>query len=787
MLCHRFIILYFLVSSFWTFVSCGSSITPKETPPVAVGQTAPVSPIDSVQQEFLSPAELQSYFTGLLGRDASEALADDRLVEAVGIFDKIAVQVSDIDITPRARFMAAYLAGRLGNYERALRELPGLAEELPLLANLAREQAAVAAYKLREYERAITLVSLVDDSSTVAADALLLRADAQRAMENPDAAIASYRQYLERWPAGRRRLEIQSRLIDCLAERVKCGHTEMAKEALERLDGLKAQAPASRWTTAAAQHEQRLLSAANKKIPRKRKETRVALAVYDKASKLMAKMRNAEAERAFARAERLARVNGELSCRARYNQALVISRQRDHERAALKFDAVVEDCRQPSIRVRALYKGGKAYLAAGRYQDAIRLFNDVETDFSAHSFADDARLFAAQCFLELGDRIAFVDRLETLPKIYPAGDMRAEAFWILAKDRIGRNDLAAAREVLSQYYAQFPRESGWYAAGRSGYWLGRVEELLGNTENAAMRYEQVVAGFPLTFYMVLSYNRLASLHSERAKELVGVLNAKGDGKEMRFSRSLLKNFPSLATGIELHRLGLSKQALREFNRLLFEPDLPPEIYWLTAAIMRDAGQYHRAGQFAAHGGKGWRQRYPAGYDFSYWNIAYPVAYEDQVLQSAKDSDVLPELVWAVMREESGFDPKVESWANAIGLMQLILPTARRVGQDLGIKVNRRTLRRPSVNIALGSAYLGHLKGKFKGHPVLMIAGYNAGEGAVQRWLKERPGSELDMFVEEIPYNQTRGYTKRVIATLATYLYLYGEGQHILELDLTLSR
>jgi soluble lytic murein transglycosylase len=550
---------------------------------------------------------------------------------------------------------------------------------------------------------------------------------------------------------------------------------------------LKAQAPASRWTTAATQHEQRLLSAANKKIPRKRKETRVALAVYDKAIKLMAKMRNAEAERAFARAERLARLNGELSCRARYNQAVVISRQRDHERAALKFDAVVEDCRQPNIRVRALYKGGKAYLAAGRYQDGIRLFNDVETDFSAHSFADDARLYAAQCYLALGDRSAFVEKLETLPKIYPAGDMRAEAFWILAKDRIARNDLAAAREVLSQYYAQFPRESGWYAAGRSGYWLGRVEELLGNTENAAMRYEQVVAGFPLTFYMVLSYNRLAALNPERVKEVVGVLNAKGDGKEMRFSRSLLKNFPSLATGIELHRLGLSKQALREFNRLLFEPDLPPEIYWLTAAIMRDAGQYHRAGQFAAHGGKSWRQRYPVGYDFSYWNIAYPVAYEDQVLQSAKESDVSPELVWAVMREESGFDPKVESWANAIGLMQLILPTARRVGQDLGIRVNRRTLRRPSVNIALGSAYLGHLKGKFKGHPVLMIAGYNAGEGAVQRWLKERPGSELDMFVEEIPYSQTRGYTKRVIATLATYLYLYGEGQHILELDLTLSR
>jgi soluble lytic murein transglycosylase len=300
-----------------------------------------------------------------------------------------------------------------------------------------------------------------------------------------------------------------------------------------------------------------------------------------------------------------------------------------------------------------------------------------------------------------------------------------------------------------------------------------------------MRYEQVVAGFPLTFYMVLSYNRLAAFHAGRVKEIFSELNPKGDAEEIRFSRSLVEDFPSLATGIELHRLGLSKQALREFDSLLSEPDLPPEIYWLTAAILRDAGQFHKAGQFASHGGKGWKQRYPAGYDFSYWNIAYPIAYEDQVLQASKESDVPPELVWAVMREESGFDPQVESWANAIGLMQLILPTARRVGKNLGIKVNRRTLRRPSVNIALGSAYLAHLKGKFEGHPVLMVAGYNAGEGAVKKWLKERPGADLDMFVEEIPYSQTRGYTKRVIATMATYLFLYSDNPHMLALDLTL--
>jgi soluble lytic murein transglycosylase len=166
-------------------------------------------------------------------------------------------------------------------------------------------------------------------------------------------------------------------------------------------------------------------------------------------------------------------------------------------------------------------------------------------------------------------------------------------------------------------------------------------------------------------------------------------------------------------------------------------------------------------------------------------MAYPTAYEEEVREAASANGVTPALVWAVMREESGFNPRVESWANAIGLMQLILPTAQRVGRRLGIRATRGTLRDPETNIKLGTAYLAHLKRLFEGHPVFMVAGYNAGEGAVARWLRERKTDDLDIFVEEIPYDQTRGYTKRVIATLATYQLLYGEDHGVLKLDLSL--
>jgi len=156
-----------------------------------------------------------------------------------------------------------------------------------------------------------------------------------------------------------------------------------------------------------------------------------------------------------------------------------------------------------------------------------------------------------------------------------------------------------------------------------------------------------------------------------------------------------------------------------------------------------------------------------------------------VATAAEESGIDPALLWAVMREESGFNVKVESWANAIGLMQLIMPTAKSMGKRLDIKVNKKALRTPETNIRLGAAYLAFLADKFDDHVALMIAGYNAGEGAVARWLDDNPDTELDEFVELIPYHQTRGYTKRVLATLATYKFLYEDDRPLLapELDL----
>lgn len=125
-----------------------------------------------------------------------------------------------------------------------------------------------------------------------------------------------------------------------------------------------------------------------------------------------------------------------------------------------------------------------------------------------------------------------------------------------------------------------------------------------------------------------------------------------------------------------------------------------------------------------------------------------------------------------MREESAFNPDARSVADAIGLMQLIAPTARATARGTQLPSDEEALRRPEVSIALGTRLLSSLRATFPAKPALAIAAYNGGGRAVRRWLADRGGDDFDVFVERIPFEETRAYIKRVLASQAAYAYLY---------------
>ncbi|HEY1535606.1 MAG TPA: lytic transglycosylase domain-containing protein, partial [Polyangiaceae bacterium] len=131
--------------------------------------------------------------------------------------------------------------------------------------------------------------------------------------------------------------------------------------------------------------------------------------------------------------------------------------------------------------------------------------------------------------------------------------------------------------------------------------------------------------------------------------------------------------------------------------------------------------------------------------------------------------------YAIMREESAFDPDAESPADAYGLMQLIVPTAKTMARPLGLPFDRASLKRPSVNVALGSSVLAKYAAAFPENELLAIPAYNAGPNNPKRWLRERPNADFDIWVELIPFVETRRYIKRVLSSRAAYAFLYQRG------------
>jgi soluble lytic murein transglycosylase len=163
---------------------------------------------------------------------------------------------------------------------------------------------------------------------------------------------------------------------------------------------------------------------------------------------------------------------------------------------------------------------------------------------------------------------------------------------------------------------------------------------------------------------------------------------------------------------------------------------------------------------------------PGGKNRGAWECMFPRPYDDVVRTSARTQRLAPELVWSVMRQESAFDPEAVSPAHAVGLMQLLPETARTTATGMGsIDYDDGKLTSPATNVVLGSAYLRELLDKLGGQDALAIAAYNAGPESIQRWLARSKAGSLDVFIEMIPFVETRGYVARVLGNLARYGYL----------------
>lgn len=668
---------------------------------------------------------------------------------------------------PDYAFAYGYAAYKSGRHSTAQATLTNVAENRgALLRDYAALYAAESALAEKKYDEAQRLAALVSPNVPIHGDAIWVLARAlSAASPDSEATERALRGFIGTYGNHRNVSEAKLGLATLHLNR---GDTK--KAAAVFYDIVKS-APLSTEASAAATS----LAAIHPGL--------------DKATKSSVDLSSAEvtmsrAEALFS-AHRSEKVISELSkvwgkleserkCRALYLIARSHTKLRQHSDSLPWYDRLLEKCPDQSWQRRGLYLGGKGAWNAGKRATALTYFEKLFEDHSDHSYADDALYFSARIQREEDRPEAAEALLERQVKEHPSGDMAKDAHWLLVRKMLEAKNYSGVVKYVEGL--QTTGEDDLYTKGRLAYFRARALELAGQKDKARAAYVDVSKSYPLSHYALFALNRLHSGKGDIAcrAEACG-LETKNE--PLPASRADLMNDPRYLRAQTLLAIELASLARGELASLRRQFGEASDL-WRLADRLDAAGAYPISHDITRRHIEGWANHYPTPKVSRRWEIAYPRPFLPIVKKWTQPKPGVDwALAFAIMREESGFSPSIESWANARGLMQLIEPTAERMAKRENMaKFSTEKLFEPDTAIRLGTAYLGYLAEKTAEHPALVIAGYNGGWGNVSSWLDDPNSSDLDLWIEDIPYGQTRKYTKRVLQTYWTYRFLYEDGE-----------
>jgi soluble lytic murein transglycosylase len=454
---------------------------------------------------------------------------------------------------------------------------------------------------------------------------------------------------------------------------------------------------------------------------------------------------NEEALTAYERALELGGLSRSAKRLAERQRAQTLFRMRRYTEATEAFASLPQDGDNRIQHARSRARAGDVEGAA---EELELIADDIRGSQGAY-----AKLLAALLWEGEGEEARAGKTYRSLAN----GRSRhgASAQWRLGWEayRRGRTD-----EALDYFGRLLESAQPGLGKLQARYWMARAREKAGDGE-AAVAFGEIAREFPFSYYGWRASSRAALGANEPVTYRFEPGKAAIRPAELARPRILLE-------------AGLVEEARDELDRLYVRAGGIADRLAL-AELYAEGGDFHKPQRLVVGAYRETLARGPAPGRLELWWHAWPAPYLDSVLgQTDQRTGLAPELVYAIMREESGYRPEVRSVSGARGLLQLMPATAERVAEReslRGFEVD--DLFVPNVNIPLGSAYLGELLTRFSGRESAAIGSYNAGPHRVVEWL-EGSALEDDEWVEAIPYDQTRGYVKRVLRSMHVYRVLY---------------
>lgn len=350
--------------------------------------------------------------------------------------------------------------------------------------------------------------------------------------------------------------------------------------------------------------------------------------------------------------------------------------------------------------------------------------------------------------------------MELVPQVVkmdPVSDPALQHFWDKGWAAYARGDLAAARKLFRFIADTYTHPN---VRRQSEYWFARTIERQGQKAEAKAIYQKLAEAPYADIYALHAVSRGAKRTENKTNPL------KKDGPDWREIAE--KEMPrELQIAYELTALSAMRDAYNEVRRNMRRKNTK-----YAEALLADV--YNAAGNkilMYRSIRRAWPQLATPEQDSApayFIAMYYPRKYAEEIDEHSAKQKLDPNLVRALILQESYYNPKARSRVGATGLMQLMPPTAKEHARRMGISFAISRLENPEVNVRLGTFHLRMLIDMFRGNTYLAVASYNAGQGNVLKWRRGAPSRPIDEFLESIPFQETRNYVKRVTMLRSAY-------------------
>ena len=431
-------------------------------------------------------------------------------------------------------------------------------------------------------------------------------------------------------------------------------------------------------------------------------------------------------------------------------------------------------------RAEALYYLAQTHAKSRQWEAARNAHAEMQRAFPEHTHTRRALVAAGQIARDAKNTFEATNFFRAAVAAYPGAAEVAQAQFELAWAAHEAKNYAESARLLLEHLALYA-DRNTDNRGRAGYWAARDAERAGKLSDARALYEAMLQRYDANWYGDLARQRLEGLKRANA-----TANVAPDSQVARAVANLAtvsvaeetataEADEPLAKADQLNVVGLDEYALEEVNKVLESAPRSPRLNLAKARIYRTRQQNLQAFVALQKSYPDYSQMKPEELTREEWDVFYPLAYWDVITREARARSIDPYRVAGLIRQESVFDPRAASHANAYGLMQLLLETAQRTARKYGITraITRDVLLSdPELNIRIGTGYLRDQLDTF-GRIEYVAAAYNAGPGRAVRWRAELP-AEMDEWAEAVPFRETRGYVQGVVRNTLQYKRLYDE-------------